>query len=46
MHIFTLGPLPTNGLAVTKKMKANLGIMITSHNSFEDNGPNFLVQMV
>ena len=40
MHIFTLGPLPTNGLAMlTKKMKANLGIMITaSHNSFQDNG--------
>ena len=41
MHIFTLGPLPTNGLAMlTKKMKANLGIMITaSHNPFHDNGP-------
>ena len=40
MHIFTLGPLPTNGLAMlTKKMKANMGIMITaSHNPFEDNG--------
>jgi len=40
MHIFTLGPLPTNGLAMlTKKMKANLGIMITaSHNPFCDNG--------
>ncbi len=40
MHIFTLGPLPTNGLAMlTKKMKANLGIMITaSHNQFHDNG--------
>ena len=40
MHIFTLGPLPTNGLAMlTKKMKANLGIMITaSHNPFHDNG--------
>ena len=40
MHIFTLGPLPTNGLAMlTKKMKANLGIMITaSHNPFYDNG--------
>ena len=40
MHIFTLGPLPTNGLAMlTKKMKANLGIMITaSHNAFYDNG--------
>ena len=40
MHVFTLGPLPTNGLAMlTKKMKANLGIMITaSHNPFRDNG--------
>ena len=40
MHVFTLGPLPTNGLAMlTKKMKANLGIMITaSHNQFSDNG--------
>ena len=40
MHIFTLGPLPTNGLAMlTKNMKANLGIMITaSHNPFHDNG--------
>ena len=40
MHIFTLGPLPTNGLAMlTKKMRANLGIMITaSHNQFTDNG--------
>ncbi len=40
MHVFTLGPLPTNGLAMlTKKMKANLGIMITaSHNPFHDNG--------
>ena len=29
MHVFTLGPLPTNGLAMlTKKMKANMGIMI------------------
>ena len=39
-HVFTLGPLPTNGLAMlTKKMKANLGIMITaSHNPFYDNG--------
>tara|TARA_Y100001958_G_C21194917_1_gene522485 strand:+ start:202 stop:1533 length:1332 start_codon:yes stop_codon:yes gene_type:complete len=40
MHVNTLGPLPTNGLAMlTKKMKANLGIMITaSHNPFYDNG--------
>jgi len=40
MHIFTLGPLPTNGLAMlTKSMKANMGIMITaSHNPYHDNG--------
>ena len=40
MHVFTLGPLPTNGLAMlTKSMNANLGIMITaSHNLFSDNG--------
>ena len=40
MHVYTLGPLPTNGLAMlTKSMKANLGIMITaSHNPFYDNG--------
>ncbi|WP_440909922.1 phosphoglucosamine mutase [Candidatus Pelagibacter sp.] len=40
MHVFTLGPLPTNGLAMmTKIMKANMGIMITaSHNPFHDNG--------
>jgi len=40
MHIITLGPLPTNGLAMlTKKMKANMGIMITaSHNPYYDNG--------
>ena len=40
MHVFTLGPLPTNGLAMlTKSMNANMGIMITaSHNPFYDNG--------
>ena len=40
MQVFTLGPLPTNGLAMlTKKMKANMGIMITaSHNPYYDNG--------
>jgi len=40
MHVYTLGPLPTNGLAMlTKKMNANLGIMITaSHNQYYDNG--------
>ena len=40
MHIYTLGPLPTNGLAMlTKSMKANMGIMITaSHNPYYDNG--------
>ncbi|MDC3060616.1 phosphoglucosamine mutase [Candidatus Pelagibacter sp.] len=40
MHVFTLGPLPTNGLAMlTKTMNANLGIMITaSHNPYYDNG--------
>ena len=40
MHVYTLGPLPTNGLAMlTKEMKANMGIMITaSHNPHYDNG--------
>ena len=40
MHVYTLGPLPTNGLAMlTKLMKANMGIMITaSHNPHQDNG--------
>ena len=40
MHVYTLGPLPTNGLAMlTKQMKANMGIMITaSHNPHYDNG--------
>ena len=40
MHVYTLGPLPTNGLAMlTKTMKANMGIMITaSHNPYYDNG--------
>ncbi len=40
MHVITLGPLPTNGLAMlTKSMKANMGIMITaSHNPYYDNG--------
>ena len=40
MQVYTLGPLPTNGLAMlTKSMKANMGIMITaSHNPYHDNG--------
>ena len=40
MNVYTLGPLPTNGLAMlTKKMSANMGIMITaSHNPYHDNG--------
>jgi phosphoglucosamine mutase len=40
MHVYTFGPMPTNGLAMlTKIMKANMGIMITaSHNPYNDNG--------
>ena len=40
MHVFIMGPMPTNALAMlTKSMNANLGIMITaSHNQFYDNG--------
>tara|TARA_S200000501_G_scaffold362217_1_gene391446 strand:+ start:30 stop:1361 length:1332 start_codon:yes stop_codon:yes gene_type:complete len=40
MHVYTLGPMPTNGLAMlTKAMRANMGIMITaSHNQHHDNG--------
>ena len=40
MHVYTFGPMPTNGLAmITKLMKANMGIMITaSHNQHYDNG--------
>ena len=40
MHVYTFGPMPTNGLAmITKSMKANMGIMITaSHNPYDDNG--------
>ena len=40
MHVYTFGPMPTNGLAmITKSMKANMGIMITaSHNPYYDNG--------
>ena len=40
MHVYTFGPMPTNGLAMlTKTIKANMGIMITaSHNPHNDNG--------
>jgi phosphoglucosamine mutase len=40
MHVYTFGPMPTNGLAMlTRTMKANMGIMITaSHNPHCDNG--------
>ena len=40
MHVYTFGPMPTNGLAMlTKTMKANMVIMITaSHNPHNDNG--------
>ena len=32
MHVFTLGPLPTNGLAMlTRSMKANMGILSLIH---------------
>ena len=39
MHVFTLGPLPTNGLAMLTKNESKLRIMITaSHNPYYDNG--------
>jgi phosphoglucosamine mutase len=40
MHVYTLGPIPTNGLAMlTRYLKANMGIMITaSHNPYYDTG--------
>ena len=40
MTVYTFGPMPTNALAmITKRMKANMGIMITaSHNPYDDNG--------
>ena len=40
MNVYTFGPMPTNALAmITKRMKANMGIMITaSHNPYDDNG--------
>ena len=40
MNVLTFGPMPTNALAmITKRMKANMGIMITaSHNPYDDNG--------
>jgi len=40
MNVYTFGPMPTNALAmITKRMKANMGNMITaSHNPYDDNG--------
>ena len=39
MHVYTLGPLPTNNSFFWKSMKANMAFMITaSHNPYYDNG--------
>ena len=38
MHVYTLGPLPTNGLAMLTKMRANMHMITASHNPFYDNG--------